>query len=69
MKKNKALIFAGIGIELVGLEVTLIFFGRMLDQKYGWPGFAVAGLGLSGLVFWLWQVVRLLKNFEEEDEE
>lgn len=67
-ERNKGLIFVGIGIELIGIELSFIYIGRMVDKEMNWPGFGVAFFGIAGLTIWLWHVVRLLRQFDQEEE-
>lgn len=69
MKKNNYLIFAGIGLELIGIELAMAWIGHSIDQEMGWPGFAIAGLLILGLVGWLVHVVRLLQHVVDDEEE
>lgn len=64
---QKILQAAGLGMELVGLVVVLVYAGRQLDLKYGWPGYGMTGGGLIALAGWLSHVLRIARAVEEED--
>ncbi len=66
MKNTKMMIFIGMGMELVGLIVACAWLGQLIDKKMSWPGFALAGMCLVGLVSWLIHMVFLVKSFEED---
>lgn len=65
--KNIYLLFVGIGLELVGIEVGMILLGQWVDERWGLPGVGVAVLGLGGLIVWLWHVVRMLRQLDEDE--
>lgn len=58
MKKNKYLIFASIGFELVALIILFIYLGEWAVSK-GWPDYTKA-LGIV-LAFTLWIVSLVVK--------
>ncbi len=62
--KNKYIIFAGMGLELIGIMLGCLFVGQKLDQAYDLKGLAMIGLSAAGLTGWLIQIVRLTKNIE-----
>lgn len=68
MKKsshNRMWVFVGIGMELVAIELTLIFIGYQIDQKMAWPGLALACGAILGLTIWLYHVIKLLRSYSE----
>lgn len=69
MKDDKRIywLFAGLGIELVGIELTMIWLGKYLDGQLGLNGVCIAVLGLSGLVFWLVHVLCLTRQLEKDE--
>ena len=56
---------AGLGLELVALEVLFLYAGRYLDIKYVWPGYGMTFGGLIGLIIWLVHVVSFTKRLEK----
>lgn len=71
MNKNNYLIFAALGMDLVALEVAMLFAGKWVDDKMGWQGFGIAGGGMLGLIVWfqhlIW-AIRRLERLEKEGE-
>lgn len=65
MKTNKYIVFAAMGIELVGLIVASLYLGQMLDQRYGTQGIIMVGLSLASLAGWLFHIVVLAKQIEK----
>ena len=65
---QKILQAAGLGMELVGLVVVLVYAGRHFDQKYGWPGYGMTAGGLVALAGWLAHVLRIARSVEDEDQ-
>jgi hypothetical protein len=58
MKKNKYIIFASIGFELVGLLIVAIWLGKYLAEKgYGTAAQAFCVLG----AFFVWFISLILK--------
>jgi F0F1-type ATP synthase assembly protein I len=64
--KGKYLIFAGMGIELIGIMVSCLYIGQRLDQKYGLQGLGLAGLSLVGLAGWIAHIVQLTRSVEHQ---
>ncbi|MCB9027162.1 MAG: hypothetical protein H6625_12640 [Bdellovibrionaceae bacterium] len=69
MKKNKSIVFAGMGFELAGLIIGGLFFGQHLDKSYNLKGLATAGITFAVLLSWLVHLVFLLKKYQEPDTE
>jgi hypothetical protein len=69
MKTNKYIVFVGMGFELVGIIVSAVIFGQILDQKYQTKGFAIIVLSLGGLVGWIYHLVVLAEKLEKSKEE
>lgn len=67
MKDNKAIIFVGLGFELVGIVLASMYIGQKIDQIYGWGGLGVALMIFLGTGGWFYHLVILLKRFMEND--
>ncbi len=65
MKNNRYIIFAAMGIELVGIMLACIYLGRLLDQKYNSQGLIMVFLSMLGLGGWIFQMVVMAKNLEK----
>lgn len=58
MKKNKYIVFASIGFELIGLLVVAIWLGKYLAEKgYGTAAQAFCVLG----AFFVWFISLIMK--------
>lgn len=58
MKKNKYIVFASIGFELIGLLIVAIWFGNFLKEKgYGSAAEAFCVLG----AFFIWFISLMMK--------
>lgn len=64
--KSKYLIFAGIGVELVGIMIACLLLGQWLDRQYDLKGLAMVGLSVMGLAGWLVQIVKLTQKFDQQ---
>lgn len=67
MKKNKYLIFASIGFELVTLVLIGIYAGDYL-VKQGQPKWIQAILIVSAFLIWFVSLLLKLKNMEKKDD-
>lgn len=65
MKNNRYIVFAAMGIELVGIMLACIYLGRILDQKYNSQGLIMVFLSMLGLAGWIYQMVVMAKNTEK----
>lgn len=65
--KTKALVFAGMGFELVGIILSCIYFGQYFDSAYHLKGLGLVGFSAMGLIGWLIHVVALLKKFDSDE--
>jgi F0F1-type ATP synthase assembly protein I len=63
--KNRYVVFVGMGIELVGIILTAVYVGQLLDAKYGTKGLGIAGLPMIGLAGWITHIVVLTKKIEK----
>ena len=66
MKKNKYLIFASIGFELVALILFFIYLGEYLVQK-GWPNYTKAFGIVLAFGLWITSLVIKLKSLEKNN--
>lgn len=66
---NKYLIFAGMGIELVGIEMGCLYFGQKIDELYDLKGLAMVGFSVLGLTGWLIQIVKLSQKLDKQADE
>lgn len=68
MKKNKYLIFASIGFELVALIVFFIYLGEYLVNKQGWPQSTKAFGIVLAFALWITSLFIKLKSLEKSKE-
>jgi F0F1-type ATP synthase assembly protein I len=66
--KDKAIVFFGIGFELIGMMVGGFFLGVEIDKYMGWNGYAVIGLVLTLLLAWFIHLIYLLQRFEKSEQ-
>ncbi len=66
MKKNKYIIFAAIGFELIGLILAAIYGGEQI-VKHGAPEYVRAFLIVAAFVIWFVSLVLKLKKAEKND--
>ena len=65
---KKHLVFAGIGIELVGLILSSVWLGKKIDDTYNTKGIGVLSLSIAALVGWLVHLIALLKSIDRAEE-
>lgn len=65
MKKNKYLIFASIGFELIALIVFFIYLGEYLVDKQGWPAYTNAFGIVLAFGIWIVSLFVKLKSLEK----
>lgn len=69
MFNNKYAILVALTMELVTLELGLVYAGAYVDQRMGWDGYGVmlgAGIGLG---IWVFHLVIAMKKVMEKDEQ
>jgi hypothetical protein len=66
MKKNKYIIFAAIGFELISLILAAIYGGEWL-VKQGYPEYLKALLIVGAFVLWFISLILKLKKAEKND--
>jgi 4-amino-4-deoxy-L-arabinose transferase-like glycosyltransferase len=67
VKMDKAVIFLGIGFELVALCGAGVFLGQLIDQWMGWQNAGTLIMVLSFLVLWFFHLFFLIQKFENHD--
>lgn len=67
MKKNKYVVFAAIGIELVGLIIAAIYAGEWLVKAQGAPEYVKAALIVGAFILWFISLMLKLKKAEKND--
>ena len=65
-KKGKGLVFAGLGMEVVGMMIGSVIVGREVDKYLGWPGYSVIFLLLTSFGLWVWHIVAISKKFMQD---
>lgn len=68
MKKNM-LVFAAMGMELVGAIVAAVLLGQYLDERYQWKGMGVLALSILSLVGWLIHIILLLRQMDRSKDD
>ncbi len=68
MLNNKYLVLLALTMELVFLELVLVFGGSYLDRQLGWPGYGVILGAFLGLGIWVFHLVIALKKLEGGNE-
>ncbi len=66
MKKNKYIVFAAIGFELIGLILAAIYGGEAI-VKQGAPEYAKAFLIVGAFIVWFISLILKLKKAEKND--
>lgn len=65
---QSAMVFAGLGFELIGLCMGGYYFGHIVDQYMGWSNnYGAGGLVLLLLIGWFVQLFYLLRRFEKDN--
>ncbi len=57
-----------MGFELVGVILTTVYLGKLIDENYGTKGLGIAGLPMLGLAGWIAHIVILSKSVEKAEE-
>ncbi len=68
MKKNKYLVFAAIGFELITLILVAIYAGEYLVKQKGAPEYLKAVFIVAAFVIWFISLMIKLKNAEKQKE-
>ncbi len=67
--KNRGIVFAGLGFELMGLILTCLYLGQKIDEYYQSKGLGLISLVILGIVGWFYHLIILLRKFVAEDNE
>ena len=63
---KKALVFTGMGFELVGMIFAGLFLGQQVDETWQLQGLGTAFFSFVVLAGWLWHLVILIKRFQSD---
>lgn len=66
MKKQKALVFAGMGFELIAIAIAAVMIGNILDEKYGWGDAGFIIVFLLCFIGWLFHFIVLIQRYVKE---
>ena len=66
--QHKGLVFAGLGMEIIGLMVGSVVVGTKIDEYFGWKGYSVFFLLLSSFSVWVWHIIIMAKRMMRENE-
>jgi F0F1-type ATP synthase assembly protein I len=70
VSKNKYIVFAAMGFELVGVMLGCLYIGQLIDQKWNLKGLGIIGFSILGLAGWIIHIVQMSKQIENvKDEE
>jgi F0F1-type ATP synthase assembly protein I len=69
MNKNKYIVFAGMGFELIGIIIATLILGQWLDEKFNLKGLSMIGFSMAGLSGWIYHIILLAKKMEEKTKE
>jgi hypothetical protein len=67
MMNRKYALLLGLTMELVALELGLIYAGSWADQKLGWPGYGVMIGAFVGFSMWVLHLVIALKSDDGDE--
>lgn len=68
-KTGKGLVFAGLGMEIVGMMIGSVLVGNEIDKIFGWPYYSVIFLILASFGVWIWHIVAIAKKFMQDVKE
>ena len=66
-KQHKGLVFAGLGMEVIGLMVGSVILGTEIDKHFGWKGYSVFFLLLTSFSVWVFHVIVLAKRMMNDE--
>ena len=64
MKDKRIYFFIGMGFELVGVILAMLYLGQFIDEKYRLGGMAMALLTMGGLLGWVVHLMVIMRKFE-----
>lgn len=64
----KQMVFAGLGIELIGLILASVWLGKELDNHFKTQGIIFVGLLIFVMVGWFVRLLFLLKKLNKDEE-
>lgn len=59
-------VFLGLGFEILGLVVSMVYIGSLVDEHYHWEGMGVAAGAVLAMVAWLVHVIVILRRLDPE---
>ena len=62
------LVFAGLGMELIGLILGALFMGQKWDETYKTQGVITVSLLIAVLIGWFVRLLYLLKRLQRDDD-
>ena len=64
---TKYLVFMGMGFELIGIILSSLYLGQIIDEHFGLSGLSMVGLSMAGLAGWIYHLVLLVNRVEAND--
>ena len=71
MKKsgqNKGLVFAGLGMEIIGMMIGSVIIGGEIDKIMKWPYYSIIVLVLASFGVWVWHIIAISKKFMQDNQ-
>lgn len=62
MKKNKLIVFVGVGVEAVAIIMAAVWSGQWLDSHFQLKNLFTIILPLLGLAGWIYHILIMVKN-------
>jgi hypothetical protein len=66
MKKNKWIVFVGIGVEAVAIILGAVWLGQWMDSHWEMKNLYTTILPLAGLAGWIYHVIVMTKKISED---
>lgn len=68
-KTGKGLVFAGLGMEIIGMMIGSVIIGQEVDKLIGWKGYySVIVLMLASFGVWVWHIIVIARKFMQDTE-
>lgn len=65
--KGKGLVFAGLGMEIIGMMIGSVIVGQEIDKLMGWNGYySVIVLMLASFGVWVWHIIAIARKFMQD---